>query len=102
MKEYRITVSYYRNIKEWELAHTSYRDEDNHSMHKAKTASGEGTKDTAKRYMENLISNGGKIVKSAIDPYLIGIEHEGKVYTNISVWVDDRNAECYAPYHFYG
>lgn len=101
MKEYKITVGFYRSFKDWELACTSYNDEDDHIMFRLKHACGEGTKDTAKQYMENLISKGGKIVKSPNDPYGIGIEYNGMVYTNVHVWEDDRNAFCYAPYHFY-
>lgn len=101
MKDYKITVGFYRNVKEWELMLRSYNDEDDHIKFRRKTASGEDTEDTAKRFMDDLLANGGKIVRYADNPYAIGIEHNGTVYTNVHIWKDNRHAMCYEPYHFY-
>ena len=101
MKEHIITVGFYWSIKDWELAHTSYRDEDDHIIFRRGTASGNDTQDTARRYFENLIINGGRIVKHPSDQYAIGVECDGIVYTNVDVWEDKRHVQCYQPYHFY-
>ena len=101
MNMYHITVGFYPSEKEWRLAKTTYRDEDDHYTARIDLSCGNNTEEAAKAYFDELLNNGGRFVRMKGDPFGIGILHGEKVYTSVDVWTDIRTAYCYEPYHFY-
>jgi len=104
MKQYGMSVGYYKNIDEFELSNRSWRAEDDHYRAKPLIGSGDSTEDCARRFFESLIDNGGKIVRyEGVDPWglhTIGIEQDGIVYVSADVWVE-HNGYGYDVNRFY-
>lgn len=101
-KTYEITFGYYESMDDWKL-HFLYRDEDDHYKCKRTTVivnDGTDAEGVARAYFDDLIERGGEVVEYH-DEFGKGILLNKKVYTNITVWEDERNGNCFDAYHFF-